>query len=437
MSDTQIHTEHPAPAPVKKSTVLAWSLWDWGSAAFNAVVTTFVFSVYITSASFGPEEEVTSRLGFVLAIAGVIVAIIAPVVGQMTDSRGKRKQWLGVTTAIVVLCTALLSLVAPEQQYLMLGLILLAIGNVAFEFASISYNAMIKQVSNDGNVGKVSGFGWGMGYLGGIVLLAIILVGFIFPEEGWFGVTADNGWNVRIAMVLAAAWFGLFAIPVFFAVPEIEAEPGSQRTGIISAYRELFRSIANLWRTARQTLFFLAASAVFRDGLAGVFAFGGVVAARSFGFGSDTVIVFAIAANVVAGIATIVLGMFEDRLGAKNVMLWSIVSMVIFALLVFLLADAGTWVFWIFGLLLCIFVGPVQSASRSYLSRLIPPGREGEIFGLYATTGRVVSFLSPAAFGAAVALGGATIYGILGIGVVLLIGLLLLIPVRAPRSASA
>lgn len=426
-----VNEDSPSPAKVNKRTVFAWSLWDWGSAAFNAVVTTFVFAVYITSPSFGPEEEVSAKLGLALTIAGIVVALVAPAIGQVTDASGKRKQWLGITTAIVVICTALLSFVAPDKTYLMLGLILLAIGNVAFEFASVSYNSMLNQVSTKANVGKVSGFGWGMGYLGGIVLLALILVGFIFPEQGWFGVTSENGWDVRIAMVLAAVWFGLFAIPTFFAVPEVPVDPNAPKASIVSAYRDLFRTIARLWRTSRQTLLFLFASAIFRDGLAGVFAFGGVIAARSFGFASDTVIIFAILANVIAGIATIGLGLFEDRLGAKNVMMASIVSMVVFAMLVFILNPLGTWVFWVFGLLLCIGVGPVQSASRSYLAKLIPPGKEGEIFGLYATTGRAVSFLSPAAFAIAVSLGGATIFGIIGIAAVLLVGLLLLIPVRS------
>lgn len=420
---------------VRKRTVFAWSLWDWGSASFNAVVTTFVFSVYLTSDSFGPEQVVSAKLGTALLIAGIVVALFAPVIGRLSDAAGRRKTWLGINTAIVVACTALMVLVAPAEQYLVLGLVLLAVGNVAFEFASVSYNAMLGQISNNRNVGKISGFGWGMGYLGGIVLLAILLVGFIFPDVGWFGVTSEGAWNIRVAMVLAAAWFGIFAVPVFFAVPEIPvaAEYHGAGRGILTAYADLFRSVRNLWRTARQTLFFLIASAVFRDGLAGVFTFGGVIAARSFGFDSTTVIIFAIAANVVAGLATILIGMFEDRIGAKSVMVSSLTLMLFCGLLVFLLNPLGSWVFWVFGLLLCIFVGPVQSASRSFLARLIPPGKEGEIFGLYATTGRAVSFLAPAGFTLAVALGGSTIFGILGIVLVLIIGLLLLLPVRAAR----
>lgn len=422
-------------ATAKKSTILAWSLWDWGSAAFQAVVTTFVFTVYLTSGSFGEEADVSVKLGGALTIAGVAIAVLAPVLGRLTDASGNRKKWLGINTAVTVACTALLVLVAPEQQYLILGLVLLAVGNVAFEFAGVSYNSMLTQLATPKTLGRVSGFGWGMGYLGGIVLLSLVLVGFILPETGWFGVTSENGWNVRLAMVLCAVWFAAFALPVFFAVPEVPADAASPVRGIFSGYVELFRSIAKLWRESRQTLFFLIASAVFRDGLAGVFTFAGVIAARSFGFEQTTVILFAIAANVISGAATILGGFLEDRFSAKGVMLASLTAMVIGMLLVFALAPLGPWVFWTFGLISSVFVGPVQSASRSFLAAAIPPGREGEIFGLYATTGRAVSFMSPAAFTLAVAIGGTTISGTIGISLVLLVGLILLFFVRAPRTA--
>jgi len=425
-----------AGAPkVKKRTIFAWSLWDWGSASFNAVVTTFVFSVYITSSAFGPEQHTSAWLGTTLLIAGIIVALLAPVFGRLSDAVGRRKAWLGINTLIVVVATALMVFVAPAEQFLILGLLLLAIGNVAFEFASVSYNAMLNQISTNANVGKISGFGWGMGYLGGIVLLAILLVGFIFPDVGWFGVTDDQSWNIRVSMLVAAAWFAVFAVPVMLAIPEVPAAQDEKSTSdrFLSAYSDLGRSIADLWKNARRTLYFLIASAIFRDGLAGVFTFGGVIAALSFGFSAQTVIIFAIAANVIAGIATIAVGAVEDRVGAKPIMVWSILLMVLVAIVMFILAPLGAWVFWIFGLILCVFVGPVQSASRSFLARLIPPGREGEIFGLYATTGRAVSFLAPAAFTLAVALGGATIYGIMGIALVLLVGLVLLLPVKEER----
>jgi UMF1 family MFS transporter len=191
-----------------------------------------------------------------------------------------------------------------------------------------------------------------------------------------------------------------------------------------------------LSREQRQTFWFLIASAVYRDGLAGVFTFGAVIASVTFRFTADEVIIFGIAANLVAGVSTIISGRFDDRFGPRAVILTSLVGLVVAAVGVFFLHDAGTIAFWVGGLLLCLFVGPAQAASRSLLARVTPPGREGEVFGLYATTGRAASFLSPALWTLFIALFGATYWGILGLAIVLLAGLVLMLFVK-PGAARA
>jgi UMF1 family MFS transporter len=423
-----------APARMSPKRVLAWGLWDWGSAAFNAVVTTFVFTVYLTSDAFGGEAFVSAQLGWALAAAGLLIAVLAPVTGQRSDSAGRRKLWLGVNTYIVVAITACMFFVAPEPDFLWLGLLLVAAGNVFFEFAGVNYNAMLAQVSTPKTIGRVSGIGWGLGYLGGIVLLLIVYFGLIQPEVGIFGITGEDAMDVRVTVLVSAVWFALFALPVLLTVPEYEGV-GARRAkvGFFASYRRLFHDIRKLWNESRQTVYFLMASAVFRDGLAGVFTFGGVLAAGWFGFSAGEVIIFAIAANVVAGVSTITVGLLDDRLGAKPVIMASLIGLVIAGLAVFFLHDGGAIMFWIFGLALCLFVGPAQSASRTFLARLIPAGREGEVFGLYATTGRAVSFLAPTAFALFITIGGEQYWGILGIILVIFIGLLLLLPVQAKQ----
>ena len=427
------HLDSKPLSPATKHTVFAWGLWDWGGAAFNAVVTTFVFAVYITSSAFGPEEKTSVWLGVAMFTAGLIIALLAPALGRVMDAGGTRKRWLGITTGIVAVCMALMVFVAPAPEFLLLGLTLLAVGNIAYEFAGVAYNAMITQISTPKNIGKVSGIGWGMGYLGGIVLLAIVLFGFIQPEVGLFGVSSEGAWDVRVAMLLCAVWSIVFAIPVFFAVPEAPHDPNEPNVSLWSSYGDLVRSIRDLWANSRSTLWFLISSAIFRDGLAGVFTFGAIVAALTFGFEQTEVILFAIVANLVAGVATILAGVLEDRVGAKNIMIGSLVLMVLCGLAIFFLHELGPTVFWIFGLLLCLSVGPVQSSSRTYLARLIPAGSEGQVFGLYATTGRAVSFLTPGAWTLAITLGGATVFGILGIALVLLAGLLMLVLAVKPE----
>ncbi|QTG75345.1 MFS transporter [Trueperella pecoris] len=424
--------------------VWAWGLWDWGSAAFNAVVTTFVFAVYLTNAKlFGPDAN--RLLGYAMTIAGLFIALIAPALGQAVDRSGRRSTILRFTTLSTALIIACLFFVTPGQHGLMLGLVLLALGNIAFETGSVIYNALISDISAPHNVGRISGFGWGLGYLGGIVLLMILFVGFISPDVGWFGVTKEAGLNIRVAMLIAALWLLTASLPLLFRLKNKPARTDTPRLGVFEAYRQLFRSIAELWRHDRQVVWFLLSSAIYRDGLAGVFSFGAVLAGTAFGFAPNEVIIFGVATNVVAGIATISFGWLDDRIGARAVIIISLVSMVAMGMSVFLFHDgvAGLTpkqVYWVFGLVLCIFVGPIQSASRTYLARIAPPGEEAEIFGLYATTGRAVSPLAPFMYSTAITVGAgvmgigvgeAAYFGILGITIVLVLGLLAFLPVKA------
>ncbi|MBM4489185.1 MFS transporter [Prescottella equi] len=424
--------------------VAAWGLWDWGSAAFNAVIVTFVFSVYLTDAvgdDLPGSISASTWLGWSLGIAGFFIAVLAPVSGQRFDATGRRKRSLAVLTFLTVATMAAMFLVVDDYHYLLLGLVLLGVGSVIFELAGVPYNAMMRQVSTPENIGRVSGFGWAMGYFGGIVLLLVCYLGFIAGDgdsRGLLGLTTEGGLNIRLVALLAAAWFAVFALPVLFAVPELPrsaADPGAAKAGFVESYRVLWRDLKDLWEADRRTVWFLIASALFRDGLAGVFTFGAVLAVNVYGMASDSVLLFGVAANVVAALGAIVAGRLDDRVGPKAVIVASLVSMI--AVGVVLIGVSGTLLFWIFGLLLCLFVGPAQSSARTFLARITPPGREGQLFGLYATTGRAVSFLAPTLFGFFAWWFGADRAGIVGLLVVLGIGLAALAAVRAPERDTA
>lgn len=435
-----------------KGRVLAWAAWDWGSAAFNAVMTTFVFTVYLTSNAFGGEDRASAVLGAALAIAGVAIALLAPVTGQRSDIGGRRKLWLGVNSAAVAVLTALCFFVFPHAEFLLLGVTLIALANVFFEFAGVNYNAMLAQVSNPGNIGKISGFGWGMGYLGGIVALLIVLQLFVQPSFEWFGSSTDESLNIRLVAVFSALWFFAFALPVLFAVPELPKPKRGAELGFLASYGLLIRRIKAIYKTSPHTIYFLLASAIFRDGLAAVFTFGGIIAAGTFGFELKDVIFFAIFGNIVAAVGAMIGGFLDDRVGPKAVIIGSLIGLLIAGTAILVLGNgdylvfgnvwSGSTTFWVFGLFLSLFVGPAQSSSRAYLARLAPHGESGELFGLYATTGRAVSFLAPALFTLCIAVatplvapGEAQRWGILGIMVVLLAGLLVLLPVKPPGKA--
>jgi UMF1 family MFS transporter len=288
---------------------------------------------------------------------------------------------------------------------------------------------MLVQVSTPRTIGRVSGLGWGLGYIGGILALTIVVV---LTFADWFGMDTSNGLAYRLIAVGCGIWTLVFAIPLFRNVPEAPPIPGAVKVGFFAGYVVLVKDIVRLFRTHRPTFWFLFASAIYRDGLAGVFAFGGVLASAGFGFSPTEVMIFGIAANIVAGISTIIAGRFDDLFGARAVIIGALLGLVVMAVVLFALHDLGAVIFWIGGLALSACVGPAQASSRSLLARVTPEGMQGEIFGLYATTGRVASFLAPAAWTLSIALFGAIIYGVLGLGLVLLVGLVILLFVKLP-----
>ena len=422
----------PLDRPLNRKHVTAWALWDWGAASFNAVMVTFVFGTYLASDAFGPDDRGTQWLTAANAIGGLVIALTAPIIGQRADAGGRRKLWLGLNTGVVIALTALCFLVTPEESSLLLGVMLIAAGNVAFEFAEVNYNAMLLQVSTPKTIGKVSGLGWGAGYTGGIFLLLLLYVGFIAGDTHWFGVPNDEARNIRVVALFAAAWFLVFALPVLLPVPEHRASrPAGARRSILASYRQLFRTIGGLWRHERNTFWFLVSSAVFRDGVGAIFTYGAILGTTVYGVAAADVLIFGIAANVVAAAGSFLGGWIDDRIGPKRVIMGSLLGLIVTATIVFFLD--GTTAFWIFGLTLCFFVGPVQSASRSFLGRLTTEDRAGEIYGLYATTGRAVSFLAPALISAAIALTEDSRFMVPAILLVLIAGLILLVRVRDPK----
>lgn len=425
---------------IPRRQVYSWALWDWGTQPFNTVILTFVFTaLYLTTESFldpavaalGPDDpayvrgiaELTSGLGLWNTIAGVAILVLAPVLGQRADATGRRKAWLGGATGGLVLCMLALWFVEEDPAFFVFGAIMIALGSVLSEIAGVNYNAIMVSVATPRTVGKVSGLGWGLGYVGGILMLVLVVVA---NGADWWGMPTENGLGFRVIAVACALWALMFVWPLFAYVPEMPPTKGRPTVGFFAGYVVLVRDIMALWRTSRRTFWFLLASAVFRDGLAGVFAYGAIIGKASFGFTTDQVIAFGIAANLVAGISTVVVGRADDRFGPRSVILSTLSVIVVAGLAVVFLRDLGPVVYWVGGLVLSACVGPAQAASRSYLARVTPAGRESEIFGLYATTGRATSWMSHGLWTALIAVTGATIWGTLGIIAVVLFGLVLM-----------
>jgi UMF1 family MFS transporter len=431
----------PAPGshPVDRSKVLAWALWDTGAAGLSAIVVTFVFSVYLTGTvgqGMPGGSSPASWLGRALAVAGLTIAVLAPVVGVWVDAPRRRRAALTVLTGIAVALTAAMALIRDQPGYLWPGLALLAATAACGDLASVPYNAMLRQLSTPLTSGRISGLGWASGYVGSVVLLLVVYVGFISGHgdtRGLLQLPTAGGTNVRAAVLLAAAWMALLALPLLFTAHRLpataDAPPVKMR--VLSGYRKLWADLIGEWRRDHNLVYFLLASAVFRDGLAGVFTFGAVLGVNAYGISKATVLIFGVVASVVAALGAVLGGLVDDRIGSKPVIVGSLAAIITTGLTLLMLSGSGA--FWVCGLLLCLFIGPAQSSSRTLLLRMTGHGKEGVAFGLYTMTGRAVSFLAPWLFSVFVDIfGGAVRAGMVGLCLVLAIGLLAMLAVRTP-----
>nr|WP_090274380.1 MFS transporter [Mycolicibacterium komanii]CRL67332.1 major facilitator superfamily permease [Mycolicibacterium komanii] len=426
------------PAPRRQ--VISWALWDFGATGLNAVVVTFVFSIYLTNtvgADLPGDISATSWLGWALGAAGVVVAVLAPVTGVWVDAPWRRRRVLAVLSALAVVLIAAMSSVRDDYRYLALGLVLLGCASACNELATVPYNAMLRQLSTPQTSGQISGLGLGLGFLGSVTLLLVVYFGFVSGDGGLLGLPLDDGQNIRAAMVFTAVWFALFALPVLLAVPSVKPDPLEQRqsVGFIGGYRRLWSDIRSEWRRDHNVIYYLLASAVFRDGLTGIFAFGAVLGVRVYGVSDADVLLFGVSASTVAAVGAVLGGLLDDRFGAKPVIVVSLSAMIAVGLA--LLSLDGVLAFWVCGLLLCLFIGPTLSAARTMMLRMSAHGKEGVAFGLYTTTGRAVSYLAPTLFSAFIAIFGTDRAGMGGLLVVLTAGLVAMLAVRIPRSAAA
>ncbi|KJX75694.1 MFS transporter [Mycobacterium lepromatosis] len=422
---------------VVRSWVVAWAMWDCGSTGLNAIVATFVFSVYLTSSvGVGMPDGISSAswLGRAGAVAGLTVAVLAPAIGVWVESPHRRQMTLGVLTAIMVTFTCAMSFIRDQPDYLWLGLMLLAGTAACGDLAGVPYNVMLRQLSTPATAGRISGLGWASGYVGSVVLLLLIYLGFISgtgEQRGLLQLPTRDGIYVRAAMLLAAAWLALLALPLLLTAHRLPSlGEVSHPTSMLGGYRKLWSQVSAEWRRDRNLVYFLVASALFRDGLAATLGFGAVLGVNAYGISQANVLIFGVAASVVAALGAVLGGFIDHRIGSKRVIVGSLVAIIVTALT--LMTLSGPLAFWVCGLVLCLFIGPSQSSSRALLLHMAKHGREGMAFGLYTMAGRAASFVAPWFFSVFVDGFGVIRAGLGGVSVVLLAGLLGMLMVRVP-----
>jgi MFS transporter, UMF1 family len=420
-------------ASFDRRAVAGWCLFDWANSAFPAVITTFVFATYFTQGVASDPITGTAQWGHALAVAGLIIALLSPVLGSVADLTGQRKAWLAAFAALNVVAVASLWFVRPSPDSVWLALVGIAAATVAFEIACVFYNALLPDLAPPSHIGRISGWGWGLGYLGGIVCLAVVLVAFVQAEVPAFGLDKATAEHVRAAAPFSALWYALFALPLFFWV----REPAGKTLALAEAVRrgviDLRTTLSTLSRPDHRGMaWFLLAQMIYADGLTTLFAFGGIYAAGTFGMELPEVITFGIALNLTAGMGAFAFAWLDDRLGAR----WTIatgLSALIIVSVALLLIESKAW-FWGLGLLLGAFFGPVQAASRSMVARLAPPTHRAQMFGLLALSGRVTAFVGPALLGWATVAAGSQRAGMATILVFFAAGLAILLA-KVPQDA--
>jgi len=446
----------PQPYP-RRSAVISWIFFDWAAQPYFTLITTFVFAPYFTSFVAPDPASGQAMWGFATAAAGLMIALMSPVLGAIADASGRRKPWIAGFGVLLVIGSGLMWFGKPGDPSVILPLLLAyAIASVGVEFATVFNNAMMPTLVPPNQIGRLSGTGWATGYVGGILSLILVL-GFLAasPDTGLtlFGFTPLFGLDPvthegdRITGPLTGIWFVIFVLPMFLLTPDYPA-----RRPLRPALREgltgLRQTLGELPKQKSMATFLLA-NMIYTDGLVSLFAFGGIYAAGTFGWHTIQIGTFGIILAIAGTLGAWLGGKLDDRLGPKRVIMGSMLVL-LFAICAILLVDkdsiffvkvappvaggalfagAAERAYLVLGCLIGAAGGPLQAASRTLLIRLAPKDRIAQYFGLFALTGKVTSFIGPLLIGAITAVTASQKAGMATLVLFFVVGLALLVRV--------
>lgn len=375
--------------PIQRREVVSWSLYDFANSAFTTLIVTFIFSRYY--ADVVADDPLRGAVLWTRAvnISAVTVALLMPVLGAIADHSGRKKLFLLLATAQSVVFTALLFFAGPGDALWAGAVFVLA--NVAFEGSQVFYNGFLPEISTRKTMGRVSGLAWGLGYVGGLLALAIGLGLY----SGW--VPETDYLNVRISTLLVAAWYAVFSIPLFLWVTErAERRRASAGEYVAIGFRRVGDTFRHL-RTFSEAAKLLLARLIYNDGLTTIFVMTAIYVGAVLGMDFGDVLMLGIVLNVGAGLGAATMGFLDDRIGGKATIMLTLVVLSV-ATAFGALANTRT-TFWIAAAVISTMVGPNQSASRSLLARFVPDSKQSEFFGFFAFSGKLSSVAGPFLYG--------------------------------------
>lgn len=419
---------------IAKRATAGWCLYDWANSAFPTIIGTFIFSVYYAQGIHGDANEGATEWAFALSVSGLIVAVVSPVLGAIADHAGGLKNWLGLFTALTVAGSCLLWFAEPDPAFALYALVIVVLSAASLDLGQVFYNALLTSNAPPHMLGRVSGWGWGVGYIGGLTALALTLVGFVGLGDMLQPLVAldrDAAEHVRIVGPLTGVWFAVFCLPLFLFSNDFPRTGLSIAQAVPKGLSVLAGTLKELPAKA-QILRFLIASAIYRDGLTTLFAVGGLYAAGVHGMDTGQILIFAIGLNVTAGLGAAGFAWMDDGMGSRITVLVSLVGLILVGVPLLLVDDF--MVFIGLALVLGIFVGPTQAASRSLMARLAPDDKEAEYFGLYSLTGKAAAIFGPALYGVATDLFDSQRVGMAVVVAMFAVGGAILLTVREPET---
>ena len=403
--------------------IFNFALYDFANSAFTTIVITFIFATYFAK-QIAPNPILgQSYWGWAIGTTGVLVAIIGPILGSFADKKNYTEFFIKLFTIMCITLTALLWFSKPSEKYLLFTLIIVASANFFYELSLIFYNSILKRISDSNNLGKSSGFSFAFGYIGGILILIICIKIFIDNDALPFGLSKENSENIRATSIVVAIWYLIFSIPFLMSLKKKINHNIEVPSNNIKKIKDLIwdKGLNNLGK-------FLIARMLYADGLNAIIVMGGIFAVGVFKLEIKDLLVLSILMNITAFIGAIIGGYANDRFTSKSVIIFSLLGLIFSSTIILFIKTQ--LLFLIFAAINGFFIGPIQSASRVFITKSIDQNNQASGFGLFALSGKLTSFIGPLLVSTITYISNSQRIGFSSAIILLLIGLFILLKVK-------